>query len=424
MRDKIVLIAMMLSLFHAINLYASDCPKKRDLNNDCKVDFQDLQILAEYWLNNSCDNSPCSDADLTEDGIVNLADFENFASKDWMDVGVPIEINEILAHSHDTMSDWIELYNPNDYDVNIGGWYLSDNNSNEIVLKKYRIADNTIIKAGQYKVFYESNDFGNPKDKGCIVPFALSERGEAVYLCSAVDDILTGYTEKVSFTGSDSGISFGRFYNSAYDNYDFVSLKRTTPGSANADAKINALVINEIMYHAAAPGSGDISDDDNDYDYIELYNTSDSGINLYTQSEDQTTGWTITDAIELSIPGTIRVPKHGFVVLVKDLTAFNERYTNVPSSAIVMEWDSGKLSNSSENICLSMPGDYELDNGGWYYIVQDKVEYFDNSPWPGSADGDGDSLCRIHNGSSALYGNSANSWYAGTPTPGAENAAQ
>ncbi len=415
-----LLILLSLLVSYSSSLIASDCPKKRDLNGDCIVDINDLQVIGQYWLTN-CSTPACDDIDLTGDGIINIEDFADFAREDWLDVGVPIEINEVLAHSHDIASDWIELYNPTDYNVNIGGWYLSDNNDTDADLMKYRIANNTIIPAHGYKVFYEATNFGNIKDAGCLTPFALSERGEDVYLSSATANVLTGYTEKVNFSGSDSGISFGRFYVPSRDKFDFVAMLQPTPGRANAAAKTGPLVINEVMYHALDPEKGDISDDDDDYDYIELYNNSASTLPLYVTSETQTTGWTISDAIEVTIPGTVFVPAYGYVVLVKDLDAFNERYTNTPASAIIIEWDSGKLNNSGETISLAMPGDFEIDQNGWYYIIQDEVKYSDESPWPDSADGDGDSLSRIYQAGKALYSKDPDSWQPTPPNPGQPN---
>ncbi|MHC4560871.1 MAG: lamin tail domain-containing protein, partial [Planctomycetota bacterium] len=53
-----------------------------------------------------------------------------------------VVINEVLAHSHDAASDWIELYNTTGSTIDIGGWFLSDSNSNPA---KYKIAGGTTI---------------------------------------------------------------------------------------------------------------------------------------------------------------------------------------------------------------------------------------------------------------------------------------
>jgi len=51
-----------------------------DFNHDCSVDFKDLKILSEEWLE-QCDwlNWNCSDTDSDRDGTVELQDFARFA---------------------------------------------------------------------------------------------------------------------------------------------------------------------------------------------------------------------------------------------------------------------------------------------------------------------------------------------------------
>ncbi|MHC4560702.1 MAG: lamin tail domain-containing protein, partial [Planctomycetota bacterium] len=89
-----------------------------------------------------------------------------------------IVINEILAHSHDEASDWIELYNTTGSTIDIGGWFLSDSNSNPA---KYEIADGTKIGPYKYIVFREDLHFGNANAPGSHERFALSENGERLY---------------------------------------------------------------------------------------------------------------------------------------------------------------------------------------------------------------------------------------------------
>jgi len=97
-------------------------------------------------------------------------------SPGWDDSGIlpnpgAIAINEVMAHSHDTAPDWIELYNTTDDEIEIGGWYLSDSASD---LKKYRIADGETITSNSYKLFYEDTHFGEfSSDPGRITGFAV-----------------------------------------------------------------------------------------------------------------------------------------------------------------------------------------------------------------------------------------------------------
>jgi O-glycosyl hydrolase len=65
-----------------------------DLNGDCYVDYKDLDIVADYWLNTNCGNlNNCQGADFTpRDGIVNFYDFSNFAVQ-WMQCNNPEDAN-------------------------------------------------------------------------------------------------------------------------------------------------------------------------------------------------------------------------------------------------------------------------------------------------------------------------------------------
>ncbi|MHC4214682.1 MAG: lamin tail domain-containing protein, partial [Planctomycetota bacterium] len=76
-------------------------------------------------------------------------------SPGWDDTGIlpnpgSIVINELLAHSDGYPNDWIELHNTTGGPIDIGGWFLSDNDSN---LMKYKIQGPNIILAGDYIVF-------------------------------------------------------------------------------------------------------------------------------------------------------------------------------------------------------------------------------------------------------------------------------
>jgi hypothetical protein len=120
--------------------------------------------------------------------------------------GVPepgsVVINELLANSQGVGPDWIELYNTTGQTLDIGGWFLSDDADD---LTKYRIKAGTTIPAGGYLVFYEDRHFASLADPGCKQPFALSRDGETVYLNSASDGVLTGYSEQEKFGASDAG---------------------------------------------------------------------------------------------------------------------------------------------------------------------------------------------------------------------------
>ena len=339
-------------------------------------------------------------------------------SPGWDDTGIipepgSVVINEVLAHSHAEAADWVELHNMTAEAINIGGWFLSDDGND---LTKYEIADDTVIAANAYLVFYEDHHFGNPADPNCHRVFALSENGDQVYLSSAQDGVLTGYQEMEDFGASETGVSFGRYYKGSTDNYNFVAMSENTPGSANAYPQVGPIVINEIMYN---PASGDQNEE-----YIELLNISSEPVDLYRY--DKSEPWRFTDGIEFVFPSdpVVTIPAGGYLLVVKDLDAFAARYGSMPAGAVVLGPYEGQLKNGGEKLELSMPGDVDAF-GQRYYIRVDRVNFSDGShpedqpggvdSWPVAADGGGMSLSRKV---ASDYGNDVANWNAASPSPG------
>ena len=346
-------------------------------------------------------------------------------SPGWDDAGIvpnpgAVVINEVMAHSH-LAPDWVELYNTTDGAIDIGGWFLSDSDSN---LMKYEIAPGTWILTGEYLVFYEDANFGNPNDPGCHIPFAFSENGEEVCLSSGLDanGHLTGYREVEDFGASDSNVSFGLYFKGSTGNYNFVAMDYNTPGWANTYPKVGPIVISEIMYHPDWPDLSLYNNDD--YEYVELYNITSADVNLYDEEGNR---WKFTDGIEFIFPADTNIPASGYLLVVKDPVAFTWRYGAMPAGVEVLGPYDGKLSNGGEKLELSKPGDVD-EFGTRYYIRVDRVNYSDGSHpedcpggvdlWPIQADGGGKSLARIDPN---LYGNDPNNWDANSPSPGTVN---
>ncbi len=317
----------------------------------------------------------------------------------------------MLAHTDVAPNDWIELHNTTGSSIDITNWFLSDDDAN---LTKYEITTTTIIPPNGFLVLTQDDHFGSA--------FALSENGEMVCLTSAkdVNDDLTGYRQKEDFGASENGVSFGRYYKTSTDNYNFVAMSENTPGlsyegAPNAYPKVGPVVISEIMYHP------EIFWGNWDAEYIELTNITDDAVNLYDVSGNS---WKITDGIEFTFPPYTTLPPYSCILLVRDLNAFNTEFPAVPPAVQLFEWDSGRLDNDGEKVEISMAGDLD-DFGVRQYIRIGRVNYSNGShpedfdgvtdPWPIEPDGTGKSLERIN---LELYGNDPNNWQAALPTPG------
>jgi len=333
-----------------------------------------------------------------------------------------IVINEVLAHSHADASDWIELYNTTGTAINIGGWFLSDSNDN---LFKYKIANGTTIGPNGYLVLYEDLNFGNVNDPASYEPFALSENGEQLYLSSAQNDVLTGYRNVEDFGASETGVSFGRYYKSSTNNYNFVAMEENTPGSVNSYPKVGPIVISEIMYNPDWPEGCSYTNDQ--YEYIELHNISAEPVTLYNDVTGEP--WKFTDGIEFIFPADspVTIPAGGYILIVKKPAAFDsaqtEELVHAERRRGIGPYD-GNLSNAGESLELSMPGDVDKE-GIRQYIRIDRVNYSDGSHpencpngidlWPVEADGNGMALTRKV---PTDYGNDPDNWTASVPSPG------
>jgi hypothetical protein len=317
-----------------------------------------------------------------------------------------IIINELLAHSHDTLLDWIELHNTTAQPISIGGWFLSDSNTD---YTKYAIPDDTPeIPAGGYAVFYEDLHFGTA--------FALSENGETLYLTSGVGGQITGYQTSQSFDASERGVSLGRHVKSDGD-MDFIAMSSLTISTANAAPAVGPIVISEIQYNPAAANTGD--------EYIELHNISGQAVALQdwveTETapgvfENQLVSWMFTDGIDFTFPAGTQIGVGKFLIIAKNPAAFNAYYTGLPSGTQVLgPFENGtSLSNGGEKVRFCRPGEQPFGQPRSWIRV-DQVTYDDVLPWPTTPDGDGKTLQRINHWA---YGNDPANWTAANSAPG------
>ncbi|MBN1669828.1 MAG: lamin tail domain-containing protein [Kiritimatiellae bacterium] len=313
-----------------------------------------------------------------------------------------VVISEALTHTDPPQVDAIELYNAGDANVNIGGWYLSDSDS---TYKKYEISADTWLNAGSRLVFDETVFNFDTNDPSC---FALDSHGDEIYLTKWDGNGNLQYLAEERFGGASNGVAFARYVKSG-GTADFVAQSVTnTLGGANAAPRIGPLVINEIMYNPTNGG----------YEFLELYNAAETGLALFDAGNPSNT-WRLDGAVEYAFP-TQTVLAAGEYVLVTETneTAFRAVDPGVPGGVRVFGPYSGRLGNGGESVKLWRPD--APDPAGVPWILVDRVQYDDNSPWPESADGDGPSLERQD---PAAYGNDAVNWIAGPAggTPGEPN---
>jgi hypothetical protein len=127
------------------------------------------------------------------------------------------------------------------------------------------------------------------------------------------------------------------------------------------------LRITEIQYHPLDEGTD--SNDDNEYEFIELKNIGDETVDL--------SGVYFSRGITFTFTNNAVLGSDSFIVLASNASAFVSRY----GFQAFDEYE-GQLDNNGETLALnSAVGDTII-----------KICYDDRYPWPGSADGEGYSI--------------------------------
>jgi hypothetical protein len=310
-------------------------------------------------------------------------------------------INEALTHQDDdTPGDWIELYNASTNTLDINGWYISDNDSDLMMVE---LSGLSTIAPGGYLVLTEASHFGYTTTR--TNGFALSELGEDIYLSSGADGALTGYRVEESFGAAERDVTFGR-YETSDGEVDFTAMSAQTSGATNAYPLIGDVVVSEIMYHPA---------DSNAFEFIELFNRTSSDVAL-CHAAYPTNTWKLDGAVEYTFPeGIVLAPGECLIVSETDEATFRSYYTVDEGVTVLGPYD-GKLNNDGEDLELTRPGDPEALTGEIPYILVELVEFNDAAPWPTDADGLGASLERVD---AAAYPNDSANWTANSsPSPG------
>ena len=197
-----------------------------------------------------------------------------------MNIGKLI-INEIMLVNNNTImdkygkySDYIEIYNGNDYDINLYGYYLTDSMKET---RKWSFPDVT-IKANDYMIIYASGK-NNVIEEELHTNFKLDSKGETVALSNSSGKVIS----KVYVKETMKDTSYG------YNGEKYVYYYNGTPGKKNdgefsLDAiyeeegkKEYKLAITEYMTNNL---SNIKAFDDKFYSMIEIHNYGDKDINL------------------------------------------------------------------------------------------------------------------------------------------------
>ncbi|MFZ0035145.1 MAG: lamin tail domain-containing protein [Sedimentisphaerales bacterium] len=412
---KISLVSLALIVCLADSAGAQNYPEG-DLNKDYKVDFIDIHILANYWLDANCAAPDCQ-ADL--DGIpgVNMSDFALLA-RNWLKDNreITLVINEFMASNNSSSGirdewgdydDWIEIYNYGSEAINIAGMHLTDNPVDEPLPWWDVPSDNpaaTIIPAGGYLLIWADKQ----QSQGTLhANFALSGSGEQIGLYDAGGNLI----DSITFGAQEQNKSYGCLpdgseYWHVFDN--------PTPGRSNGIPP-SSIIINEIMYH---PYHNSLAYEPEHIgeEYIELFNRGTETVNL--------SGWRFSNGVDFNFPD-VTLSAGQYLVVAADVNTFKAKYPGVNN--IVGGW-TGHLRNSGEKIELADENGMVInrveyaDEGDWAVRKLGPVNYQHRGwEWSDAHDGGGKSLELINPELSNEYGQNWAASDVNDGTPGATN---
>ena len=224
-----------------------------DLNDDCRVDAEDLLIFADQWLADMF-----SPADFVDRDGVNLTDFALLSSQ-WGNAGARLVINEFMASNDAFMldadgmtSDWVEIYNPTSTAIDLDGWYLTDDVRD---LEKWRFPD-VSIGSEEYRVVFASGRNRAQTGSELHTNFVLDIKGEYLALVRPDGETVEHAWSMVPRQYED--ISFGLATHPGRAKPEGCYFLTPTPRAANSAPYPNTgPKITDVSHYPARPLPGE-----------------------------------------------------------------------------------------------------------------------------------------------------------------------
>ncbi|MEY3422040.1 MAG: hypothetical protein RIR48_2340 [Bacteroidota bacterium] len=204
-----------------------------------------------------------------------------------------VVINEFMASNDGIVKDevgeaedWIELFNITDKDINMSGYYITDNPLN---LKKFKFPANTIIKAKSYAIVWADED----QEQGPLhTNFKLSASGEVIYLLDSNLVMLDSITFGPQITNKSAARIPNGTGNFVSGNHTFGT---NNDGTSSTEDFISSGL--NVFPNPASHGLVTISNLSNYAENISIYNLSGIKVN------DHNVGAHSEISIELTTPG-------------------------------------------------------------------------------------------------------------------------
>ncbi len=277
-------------------------------------------------------------------------------------------INEIVASNSYTykdddgeFSDYIELYNSNNYDINLENYRLTDS---VYEVNKWHFP-NITVHAHEYLVIFASGKNKCQDSIKCHTNFKLSSDGETVSLIDDTGNIIS----RVSFSNlkNDNALS--------YVNGKYLVTK-PTPGKENSSEEIKTIDaskykirITEYLTH----NKGINYNSNGEYsDWLEIYNEGDDisllGLSL-TDDEKNLNKFMLPDKV---------IKKGEYLIIYlnggKEIDGIAASFKLSDNDKKIILSGNGKIIDQADIVKLDKNMSYGVKNGKWLYFY---------SPTPG-----------------------------------------
>jgi hypothetical protein len=310
-------------------------------------------------------------------------------------------LNEVLMDEDGHLQS-VELYNPGDHAIDVGGWLLLTDAGPPGSPGTYLLPPRSAIPAGGYLVLHPDT----PVTGTQISLLATDSAGR-----------LTGHLETLTIPrGHQAYVGYGRY--PADQGLDQVVAELAPSfGAENGSVQSGPVVISEIFHHPPSPAElGECQSTDDTF--IELHNRTAETAFLYDLSHRSRT-WQLAGGVSFRFTSqNAFIPPGGYVLVVgfdpRDtfrLEAFRRRL-GVPAGLAVFGPFVGTVGRDSGTVALWRPSS---DIGTNLFETVERVDYIAAPPWPGGTAGEGRSLQRVRN---QAYADDPASWGSALPTPG------
>ena len=321
-----------------------------------------------------------------------------------------IVLNEIVAHtdylSEFDSNDWIELHNRGTNAVTLGvGWYLTDDPDN---LRRWAIPAGTVIPARGFVAFDEVTGFNHPYGTG----FSIAKAGEQILLSRFPAGQPGRVVDAVRFAAQENEWAWARVPDGG-DWWDAVIPR--TRGTANP-AILPRVELAEILFHEGGLPTNQVAAAN--LEFVEIHNATGRPAELF----DTNAVWRVSGGIDFSFPVPVTLATDERIVLVSfdprtnaaALAGFRATF-QVPSAVRIFGPYDGRLDNDTDRVALEHAQAPDQPGDPITWVIVDSVDYFDASPWPTGANGEGRSLNRR---TPLRPGSDPSSWFVAAPTPG------